>query len=1013
MHIDEYERQQAHYAEFARTVAVVLTAAIKRAGGYRLQIVTHRAKDAISLRNKLIDRDVADSGTVEEDIKDLAGCRAIFYSNADVEKLLGSSLVEDNFDVLDRKAHHPGIKPDESSQLYTANHYLVALKADRLALPDFAHFAGMRCEIQLHTILNHAWAEVEHDLYKPAALAPNFGTGARKAIKGRMQGIALKYLLPAGYELDQVVRDLDRLQQGKQLFDQNPLATIVQAADNNARYAAIDSFAEHVLPLYDDPASIYLQVVQTLLQAAKAARDANPLPIQTPYGVFEGKRFEEIIELVARVLGRYRYLDVERSLQAACDLYRQARTPAEQKPVRELAQALATPQLDIWRDHGPDVQQRLVAQIGDMDDAALREDFALLTIVLEAVLGTEVRSTTASSSAITLHRGVVPGSPVLRALRVGALAQLERLFAHAHDDDERYRVFAAMGQAAQPPYGGASSRDLIAILIANTVVLIEFATKIVDEAGVELARRLEKRVHRYFTWHHTVRPDLSDDVELKALTAKVVASTARFRARLARVGELEIYKALVGFDSVFAEDWTQPDPGFKEVERLRTERAAQLLDEVNTDNFAAWLDRLERFAATKSDDLATFPKFAQFLESMATRHPDLMLAHLPQITGELARFRFKILVGLLQSCQAAATRTLLDQWLERGEHLGEVSWLLVAADGAPLELYRAVLAAAIAHDDPEAIKDVVRACAMNFATEPDAAERQAIFLAAIEELVSRGDLTWVVMGGWFSWFRSELVRALDDVAARRIAAWLVALPKVDTEADHLVGSLGLGRPQVVLEYLDQRVTYARTHEAEDYIAIPYNLHDAIEVLKTAPPADVLTVLRGWFDADDASLDYDARSLIKEVFRDFPDPFREEALRLLESELRADVLFALELLIAFEGHAPVFDLVREAVGRWGHDTEVMKSAQWTLAQEGGTSGVYGRAQALQAKQAQLQDWLKDPRESVVSFATEWLRKLDSVVADEVRRAQAMQAQRRTQFNEPPLEDGPPSPELDLE
>ena len=1013
MHIDEYERQQAHYAEFARTVAGVLTAAIKRAGGYRLQVVTHRAKDAISLRNKLVDRDVADSGTIEEDIKDLAGCRAIFYTNADVEKLLGSGLVEDNFEMLERKVHHPGIHPDESSRLYTANHYVVALKAERLALPDFAHFAGLRCEIQLHTILNHAWAEVEHDLYKAETLAPNFGERERQAIKERMQRIALKYLLPAGYELDQVVRDLDRLEQGKQLFDQDPLATIAQAADNNARYAAIDSFAEHVLPLYDDPASVYLQVLQTLLQAATAARDANPVPIQTPYGVFEGKRFEDIVELVARVLSRYRYLDVDRTLQAACELHRLAHTPAEQKPVHELAQALATPHLDIWRDHGPDVQQRLVAQIGNMDDAALRENFALLTIVLEAVLGTEVRSTTASSAAITLHRGVIPGSPVLRALRVGALAQLERLFAHAQDDGERYRVFAAMGQAAQPPYGGASSRELTAILIGNAVALIEFATNIVGVVGVELARRLEERVHRYFTWYHTVRPDLSDDVELKALTAKVVAATARFRARLASVGELEIYKTLVGFDSVFAEDWTQPDPTFEEVEQLRTERAAQLLDEVNADNFVAWLDRLERFAATKSDDLATFPKFAQFLEAMAMRFPDLMLAHLPRITGDLARFRFKLLVGLMQSSQAEATRALLGQWLERGEHLGEVSWLLVAAKGAPLELYRAVLAAAIAHDDPEAIKDLVRACAMNFVPGPDAAERQAIFLAAVEALVSRGDLTWVTLGGWFSWFRSELVRALDDASARLIAAWLVALPKVDTEADHLVGSLGMGRPQVVLEYLDQRVAHARDHESEDYIAVPYNLHDAIEVLMAAAPSDVLTMLRGWFDADDASLDYDARSLIKAVFRDFPDPFRENVLRLLGSEKRPDVLFALELLSAFEGHAPVFDLVREAVGRWGQDAEIIKSAQWALAQEGGTSGVYGRAQALQAKQAQLQDWLNDPRESVVSFATEWLRKLDSVVAEEVRRAQAMQAQRRTQFNEPPLEDDPPSPKPDPE
>lgn len=57
-------------------------------------------------------------------------------------------------------------------------------------VPEHARFVGLRCEIQLKTILNHAWAELENDLYKAPALSPDFGDAALDTIKQRFQHIA-------------------------------------------------------------------------------------------------------------------------------------------------------------------------------------------------------------------------------------------------------------------------------------------------------------------------------------------------------------------------------------------------------------------------------------------------------------------------------------------------------------------------------------------------------------------------------------------------------------------------------------------------------------------------------------------------------------------------------------------------------------------------------------------------------------------------------------------------------
>lgn len=207
MRFEDYEREAwSKYAAFGETVADILRAAIRTAGGYRLQQVRSRAKDATSLRKKLEERgkergiDLVDAEGLEAEIKDLAGCRIVFYTNGDVSKLISSGLIAENFEILEVKLHHPRRETEDAAGLYISNHYLVRLRDDRLKLPEYGAFAGMRCEVQVQTILNHAWAEMAHDtIYKEPELDA-FGTRALDAIKTRMARIARRYLVPAGYE---------------------------------------------------------------------------------------------------------------------------------------------------------------------------------------------------------------------------------------------------------------------------------------------------------------------------------------------------------------------------------------------------------------------------------------------------------------------------------------------------------------------------------------------------------------------------------------------------------------------------------------------------------------------------------------------------------------------------------------------------------------------------------------------------------------------------------------------
>lgn len=107
-----------------------------------------------------------------DDLTDMLGVRVIVYLESDVAAVC--SVLESAFQV------HPDLGADKSEELavdqigYRSVHYICDLGTKRVALDELAQYGGMRFEIQVRTILQHAWAEIEHDRsYKfPGDLPP-------------------------------------------------------------------------------------------------------------------------------------------------------------------------------------------------------------------------------------------------------------------------------------------------------------------------------------------------------------------------------------------------------------------------------------------------------------------------------------------------------------------------------------------------------------------------------------------------------------------------------------------------------------------------------------------------------------------------------------------------------------------------------------------------------------------------------------------------------------------------
>lgn len=167
--IARYRREQDFYEQAARLVAQALEARLQ-AEGLRA-IVTQRAKNAGRLLGKVQERNKTKQyPTVEsiyEDLVDLAGVRIALYFPG--QQSQAGRLVEEIFTVTKRKDFPDGAPPKYAKRFsgYSATHYHVRLK-DSLLSETQKRYADARVEVQVASVLMHAWAEVEHDLvYKP------------------------------------------------------------------------------------------------------------------------------------------------------------------------------------------------------------------------------------------------------------------------------------------------------------------------------------------------------------------------------------------------------------------------------------------------------------------------------------------------------------------------------------------------------------------------------------------------------------------------------------------------------------------------------------------------------------------------------------------------------------------------------------------------------------------------------------------------------------------------------
>ncbi len=201
--IAEYRRLKPVYADLCLSMSNLLYSLLQN-GGYKFHL-THRVKDVEELRTK-IRRRRDRCYRVLGDVEDLAGVRVIFYLESDKESFIRELRRELSGEI--RREDHC------KEEGYRATHLTVSFGEKRYRLSEYRKFRDLKCEIQLTSILYHAWSEIEHDIFYKEDRDKPSGRGKKLSeLRKRLSVLMNDHITRANDELEDIARQVRNIRE--------------------------------------------------------------------------------------------------------------------------------------------------------------------------------------------------------------------------------------------------------------------------------------------------------------------------------------------------------------------------------------------------------------------------------------------------------------------------------------------------------------------------------------------------------------------------------------------------------------------------------------------------------------------------------------------------------------------------------------------------------------------------------------------------------------------------------
>ena len=307
---DYSQNEFSHYETYVDTLSRILSKACKAYAP--LAIVQARPKGVSSFAEKAARKAFKYSDPVRQ-LTDLCGARVITHSQDQVNQIcefIRSHFIVDEANSLDVRT-----RLQQSEFGYLSVHYIVQLAGEPvLGIPIPEEIGDRKAEIQVRTLLQHAWADITHDrLYKSGFDVPKQFTRSAAMLAATMEDADGSYA---------------RFAEGIDAYAGNYAACM--SGEEMAKEIAILQLVLHNEPKPDNKPGIALRIAQI----AKAAGDCQTaIEALAPFAKVEHELQDTILmELGGALIGKDKDNPESAGFSQGQQLLRRAGRPEEPVP---------------------------------------------------------------------------------------------------------------------------------------------------------------------------------------------------------------------------------------------------------------------------------------------------------------------------------------------------------------------------------------------------------------------------------------------------------------------------------------------------------------------------------------------------------------------------------------------------------------------------------------------------------------------------------------------------------
>jgi ppGpp synthetase/RelA/SpoT-type nucleotidyltranferase/6-pyruvoyl-tetrahydropterin synthase len=994
MNLAEYKQKRELYQEFAHTVKKILFAAISEESTngyykYHLQQIQCRAKTYESLENRLREEGNENAEDIEKIRNDLAGCRIIFYFNDDVTEFTNSNLIQNNFKVHREKSkiHGYGEEILSANDCYTANHYIIELDDKRTSLPDYTRFKGLICEIQIHTVLNHAWSETAHDIIYKKPETNDFGNRMMESIDKSLLKVMMDYLKPAGYELQKIQRDYQLFLDGKTLFDQNIENKIINSKDNNERHEILERFLKSTLPLYN--LDYFKNKLNTIFDVIKSALSSSinvkMVEIDTPLGPMKGKNFHDILETSLKILNFVRYMDVNLTILFLIDIYKDFSDEESRELICNSVRLITKYNIDVLENSGFLVQDIILSLLENFDDSILNQIEELIVAIAIEILEPSIEKVSSNYKYFEIKHGSVPGNDLIYSIRQRTLELLKKIYIQKEQNSDKCKIINAFDVATKTPSLIDYSDQLLEIILKNSIEVINFYYEIIPRKDYEILESIEERVCFLYKRSKSI---INSQREFNSSCIEqcnfLIESAIRFRDELNDNQEFFIYKILVGYESVFYESWDNDKWDTNDKINYRETKAEEFSSSIDDKNKDFWKQVIIKCAQTKSKDLATFLIFCKFLNSLSQKKPKFIFDNIIDLEDILSNFLTPILVGLMRSNQHKRAISFMFELVRDGKYLYECANTFKQYKPLNEKLIKEIFQKAKEKSDYYALIAVLIAIEVNYDPN-DLHLVDELFFPSIQELTKLCNTNWV-----FAFSRLfEHVNILDKIKEEGVDIILnnlLFLKEIEYHAERILNPIAQEFPDKILLFFKNRLDFKKENNniIDSYSPIPFGFQFLQETLSKNPKL-IVSMVSAWYE-NYTQFSYQEAILLHNIFPVYSEEFENVLIDLIHTKDEKNILIVMGVLQNYNGNPVINNTCKEIIKSLPQDSHLLSKVMTILGNTGVVEGDLGFVKAYKNKREEINDWLQDPDEKIKIFATKYISCLDKRIIAEIRRAE---------------------------